>query len=260
MIHLICASNRHLYPDALDEMHRARHEYFVKGRGWTNLASENECEVDAYDDDRTIYLIGFEPDGTIGASLRLLPADKGCLLADHFPHLVRDGEARGSGVFELSRYFASPPRRGPAGFAMRSALHIAALEAVGARGAQRLVSFTDTTVMTLLRYTGWRVKPIGLPCAYDEGTAAAFEIACAPADLDAARTALSLQGRQLFEAPSWLPAGADVHALADAMGLILNAPETVQAPLVERIRQATADWSPQGEVDTVIARLGRVAA
>jgi acyl-homoserine lactone synthase len=259
MIHLICAENRHLYEQVLAEMHQARTEYFVKGRGWTNLAVEDGREHDAYDAE-AIYLIGFEEDGSIAVSVRLLAADHGCLLSDVFPHLVSEGPVRGPGVWEMSRYFAARKRRGPPGFAMRSALHVAVLETVVERGARRLVGFTDVHIMTLLRYTGWKVRPIGVPAAYDEGTAAAFEIGCQYEDLEAAQRILRLSGRQLFQAPGWLPRGADVHAIAQATGLILNAPKPVRQPILEAVRDAEARWVPQGDVEQLIARLGERAA
>jgi acyl-homoserine lactone synthase len=260
VIHLICAENRRLYEDVLAEMHRVRTEYFVKGRGWTNLAVDEGRERDDYDDARAIYLIGFEEDRSIAVSVRLLAADRGCLLADVFPHLVSEGPARGPGVFELSRYFASRKRRGPPGFAMRSALHVATLEAVIERGATRLIGFTDLHIMTLLRYTGWRVRPIGLPAAYDEGTAAAFEVGCEAADLVEVRRTLQLAGRQLFQAPAWLPPGSDVYAIAAATGLLLNAPAEVRRPVAHAVAEATAGWAPQGDVESLIARLGERAA
>lgn len=260
MIHLICAENRHLYEDVLAEMHQARTEYFVKGRGWSNLSVQNGRECDDYDDEDAIYLIGFEDDRSIAVSARLLSAEHGCVLSDVFPHLVTDGPVRGPRIFELSRYFASRKRRGPAGFAMRSSLHVATLEAAIERGARRLVGFTDLHIMTLLRYTGWRVRPIGLPAAYAEGTAVAFEIGCEERDLDHVRDTLQLDGRQLFEAPAWLPRGSDVYAIAEATGLLLNAPSTVRQPVLRAVQKAASCWTPQGELEPLIARLGERAA
>lgn len=260
MIHLICADNRHLYEDVLAEMHRARTEYFVKGRGWANLQVHGGSESDDYDHGQAIYLIGFEDDRSIAVSARLLSAENGCVLSDVFPHLVSDGPVRGPRIFELSRYFASRKRRGPAGFAMRSALHVATLEAAIERGARRLVGFTDLHIMTLLRYTGWRVRPIGLPAVYAEGTAVAFEIGCEGRDLDHVRATLQLDGRQLFEAPAWLPRGADVYAIAEAVGLLLNAPRDVRQPVLRAVQTAVSSWSPQGDLEPLIARLGERAA
>jgi acyl-homoserine lactone synthase len=248
MIHLICAENRHLYEDVLAQMHQARAEYFVKRRGWINLSVQDGLEYDEYDNESTVYLVGFDDDRSIAVSTRLVPADNGCLLADKFPHLVSEGPVKGPGVYELSRYFVSRRRRGPAGFAIRSQLNVATLEAVLERGATRVVSCTDLYIMSTLRFTGWRVRPIGLPAAYDEGTAAAFEIGCRQGDLGRIRRILRLAGRQLFQAPAWLPRGSNVLAIAEAIGLILNAPSPVSEPVIRAIEDAATRWTPQGDV------------
>ena len=260
MIHVITHANRHLYEGVLADMHHARNEYFVKVRGWTNLTVENGGEFDAYDDKRAIYLVGLETDGSVAVSVRLVPAVGGCILADAFPPLVSAGPVREEGVYEMSRYFASRARRGAAGFAMRSALHVAVLEAAVDRNVQRMIGFTDVHIMALFRYTGWRVRPIGLPQAYDEGTAGAFEIACQPEDLEHTRSVLRLPGRQLFEASERLPAGADVQALAHATDVILNAPSAVRDSVMEVVSQASARWTPQGDLGELIAQLGARAA
>jgi len=261
MIHLITAENRHLYGPQIEAMHRARAEYFVGGRGWTALRVENGQERDAYDDDRALYLVGFETSGEVAASVRLRPSDDGSVLSDIFPHLVAEGESRGPGIYEMTRYFGSRARRGASGFAVRSALHVATLEAVVERGAGRLLGFTDVAALTLLRYTGWRVRPVGLPADYEEGTAVAFEVGCAPADLAETRARLQLAGRQLFEAPAWLPEGSDVLALADATNVILNAPATGRRKAMTTVREVEASWQPQGDLQALIARMGeRVAA
>lgn len=256
MIHLICDANRHLYEDTLAQMHRERMEAFVKGRGWTNLEVQNDLERDAYDNEDTLYLVGFDPDGGIAVSARLLPADHGSVLADCFPHLVSDGPAKGPGVFELSRYYAGSSVRGPKGFWLKSRMNLAIVEAVVQRGGKRLVAFTDLHLLNLARYTGWKVRPIGVPQAYDEGTAVAVEIACQPSDMEDIREAVQLPDWQLFEAPGWLPAGTDVHAMAAATNLIVNVPATLREPAIRGVNRALEKWKPQGDVDAVLARMG----
>lgn len=255
MIHLINSENRPLYEAALSQMHSDRTRYFVEGRGWSDLKVEGGREYDEYDTDDAIYLIGFDTDGTIGVSLRLLPADNGCILSDHFSHLVPDGELSGPGVYEISRYYASPRRRGPAGFALRSALHVATLEAAIERGARRLLGLTDLGLLNLMRYTGWRVQPLGTPSRYAEGVAAAFEVGCSESDLAHTRQLLDLPGRQLFCAPAWLPRGADVGAIADMTDLVINAPPAIAHSVKAEVDSRRGTWGPQGDIASLIDRL-----
>jgi acyl-homoserine lactone synthase len=260
MIHLITASNRHLYEDVLAEMHRARTEYFVKERGWNNLVVQAGQEFDAYDTDDALYLVGFDPEGEITVSARLLSAERGSVLSDHFPHLVADGPARGPGVYELSRYFTAPHLRGRKWFPVKAAMNVAVVEAMVELGARRLVGFTDLHVMAIMRYSGWRVRPIGLPADYDEGTAAAFEISCQSSDLEDIREIVQLRGRQLFEAPSWLPRGADVRALAEATDLVINLPRPLREPALKVVSSTVQSWRPMEDLEPVFARLGERAA
>ena len=69
------------------------------------------------------------------------------------------------------------------------------------------------------------------------------------------RDMVALSGRQLFEAPEWLPPGADVRALAEATNVILNLPQPLAAPVVSAIHQASQTWRPQGDLDAVFSRI-----
>jgi acyl-homoserine lactone synthase len=260
MIHLINAENRHLYSDVLAQMHRARTDHFVKERGWNNLSVQAGQELDEYDNDEALYLVGFDEQGGIAVSARLLPADHGSVLSDHFSHLVVEGPACGPGVFELSRYFASPALRGRQHFPVKASMNVAIVEAMVERRARRLVGFTDLHLLGTLRYSGWRIRPIGLPADYDEGTAAAFEIACQAGDLDEMREAVELPGRQLFEAPAWLPSGSNLRALADATSLVINVPSDLGRPALDIVSRTVRDWRPQGDLEPLFARLGERAA
>jgi acyl-homoserine lactone synthase len=258
MIHLITAANRHLYQDALRKMYEARARYFVGQLNWGNLTVKDGMELDSYDNDDALYLVGFDDEGGIAVSARLIPADNGCILSEHFSYLVAEGEGpiAGPGIYELSRYFTAPNLRGRESFPPKAALNIAIVEAMVDRGARRLIGFTDLHVLGAMRYSGWRVRPLGLPAPYDEGTGAAFEIACQPADLTEIRTAIEFPGRRLFVAPSWLPAGTDLRSLADATELVVNLPNEMRQPAVATISSTVRGWRPQGDLEPMFARLG----
>src|ERR1700742_2143493 len=71
MIHVVTAANRHLYSEALAEMHRLRRIHFVEERGWTGLTVRDGGEYDAYDDEHAIYLLGIEANGSVSCSARM---------------------------------------------------------------------------------------------------------------------------------------------------------------------------------------------
>ena len=262
MIHLIQAANRHLYQVELLELHRERRRQFVEGRGWP-LHVRDDGEYDAYDDEAADYLIGFSPVGRIEAACRLRPTDGGGLIPDVFPHLVAESEPApdSPGTWECTRYFSTAPGR--AGFQSRSKLHLAMIEHVRDQGGDRLLGFVDLPFLThLRRFSGLRIRPVGLPADYGEGeaggTTIAFEIGVAHADLDATRARLHIPTRQLFAAPPWLPAGVDVHTLERSTRVLLDAPDALRGELEDtaaRLARAVGG----ADLDRVLAELGAAA-
>jgi acyl-homoserine lactone synthase len=244
MIHLISAANRHLYTAQIRAMHAERKRQFVDARGW-RLAVRDGGEYDQFDDDEAIYLLGFDTAGDISVAARLRSTLSGGVIADIFPHLVLAEEPpiRAADTFECTRYFTTGHNRGQRGFEARSRLHISLIEAVQGLGGRRLIGLADLDLLThLRRFSGLRLRPLGLPAPYDEGgVTIAFEIGVGCDDLQQARTTLQIAHRQLFIAPDWLPAGVDVLALERSTSVILAAPERQRRDLSDRVTRLAAD-------------------
>jgi acyl-homoserine lactone synthase len=258
MIHLITAANRHLYAAALQAMHVERRRIFVDGRGW-KLPVRDGGEYDQFDDDEALYLVGFDRDGELCVSARLRPTLSGGVIPDVFPHLVLDGgeSVRAADTFECTRYFTTGPSRKLRGFEARSKLHISLIEAVRDLGGQRLIGLADLDLLThLRRFSGLRLRPLGLPAPYDEGgVTIAFEIGVASQDLDYARAMLQIPHRQLFVAPDWLPTGVDVLALERSTRVLLAAPAVQRRDLCDQVSRLAADIVYQPDVSAFIANL-----
>ena len=109
MIHIITSENRHLYGPQLWAMHEERRRQCVEKNGWVDLVVLDGGEVDDYDDDRAIYLLGFDDEMRLEVGLRLRPTDDRCMLADKFPHLIAPGETpkKGPDVWEATRLFTT---------------------------------------------------------------------------------------------------------------------------------------------------------
>ena len=263
MIHLITRSNRRLYAAQLRAFHHERREQFIVERKW-NLTERDGGEYDAYDDGEALYLVGLSAEGELEVGCRLRPTLDGGVIPDVFPHLVAAQEPalRTPGVFECTRYFSTRRVRGRRGFEARSRLHLAMQECVRDRGGHRLLGFADLSLLAhLRRYSGLRIRPVGLPAPYDEdGVTIAFEIGVAEADLFDTRRRLEIPTRQLFEAPSWLPADADVLAIAQATAVLIEAGAADREILKEFARAATARIVHQPDVDALMHRLDALAA
>ena len=263
MIHLINAQNRTLYRDEMRAFHEERRRQFVDERGW-RLSVRDGGEYDDYDDEQAFYLIGFSSEGEIEVGCRLRPTERGGVLPDIFPHLIAESEApvRAPGVYECTRYFSTAIARGRAGFLARSQLHVAMIEAVQDRGGDRLLGFVDLPLLThLRRFSGLRIRPVGLPADYDEGgVTIAFEIGVSAEDLAVTRRKLELFGRQLFVAPQWLPEGIDVHALEQITAVLAAGDEDAAVSVRSLAAGRLQGLSPQVDVDVLKSRLASYAA
>lgn len=263
MIHLIEAANRHLYRAELAELHRERRRQFVDGRGWP-LQVRDGGEYDAYDDEAARHLIAFAPDGALEAACRLRPTQRGGLIPDVFPHLLAPSEpsAETAGTWECTRYFSTRPGRG--GFEGRSKLHVAMVEHVRDEGGDRLLGFVDLPYLAhLRRFSGLRIRPVGLPADYGDGeaggTTIAFEIGVTPADLEDTRRRLRLPARQLFVAPAWLPEGTDVLTLERSARVLLCGPEAARRDLMDRTVFLAGSVARPSEMEAALAELGSAA-
>ena len=261
MIHLITADNAFLYPRAVRELHAERRRHFIAERGWA-LQERDGGEYDRYDDELAAHLVAFDPRGRIEAGARLRPTHRGGVLADVFPHLISSSErdVRSQGTFECTRYFTTRHARGRASFLARSRLHVALIEAVRALGGDRLLGFVDLPLLThLRRFSGLRIRPVGLPETYEEGgDAIAFEIGVSQDDLEQARLKLALSGGQLFIAPAWLPPGFDVRSLGRAVAALQTPGRPCDIVRTSIARAARVMSTP--DIDLVKLRLSADAA
>lgn len=101
----------HQNKQLLERYFRLRHAIYVEERGWSEVERPIPFEVDAFDNQDAIYLIGIDAQGEIAAGSRLVPTLKPHLLASVFPHLSTAGAPRGADIFEWTRFFVAPQLR-----------------------------------------------------------------------------------------------------------------------------------------------------
>ncbi len=205
MIHLIDINNRHLYPQQIKAFHNERYLHFVVERGWP-LRAVDGGEYDDYDDDHALYLVGLSLEGEIEVGCRIRTTAGGGVLPDVFPHLIANSEpaVEVPGVFECTRYFSANRARGRRGFEARSKLHLAMVELVRDLGGHRLLGFVDLPLLShLRRFSGLRIRPVGLPAPYDGGVTIAFEIGVEEEDLQTTRSLLQFRPGNCL----WRPLG-----------------------------------------------------
>ncbi len=166
-VHVIRRDNRHLYSEILEEYFRLRHQIYVVERKWTVLDRPDKREMDQFDTDETVYLLGLEGRSII-AGMRLVPTTAPTLLSELFPKLSLDGPVRRADVYELSRIFVVKSRRGEhAGPRAEAVIQAAAMEYGLSIGLSAFTIVLESWWLPRLLDQGWVARPLGLPIEID---------------------------------------------------------------------------------------------
>lgn len=186
MIYIVDNDNRNAFAAQLEEMHRIRHNIYVGRRGWKALARPDGREIDQFDTPETVYLLGLDDAGRVQSGLRLNPTTGPHLIRDVFPHAVTFSEIPVSEtIYEFTRYFVVPDRvprlkrRQAAG-----ELLVAMFEYGLLKGLSQISLLCDCFFISTALEMRWKLKPLGLPTPYDEGTCIAvlFDVSLEAAD------------------------------------------------------------------------------
>lgn len=163
-VHVVCAGNRHLYEDVLDDYFRARHRIYVDERRWMELAKPDGREIDQFDGPATVYIIAIEGRRVVG-SQRMVPTCGPTLMGDVFPRLAAGrGLVRRPDACELSRMFVVRDRRGDAAHPRIESLVMAGTMEYGlAEGIRQFTIVMETWWIPRFLAMGWKVRPLGLP-------------------------------------------------------------------------------------------------
>jgi acyl-homoserine lactone synthase len=166
-VHVIRHGNRHLYTEILEDYFRLRHQIYVVERKWTVLDRPDKREIDQFDTDETVYLLGLEGRSII-AGMRLVPTTAPTLLSELFPKLALDGPVRRPDVYELSRIFVVKSRRGEhAGPRAEAVIQAAAMEYGVSIGLSAFTIVLESWWLPRLLDQGWVTRPLGLPIEID---------------------------------------------------------------------------------------------
>ena len=179
MIFLVNGTNRAQFAADLAQMHRHRKIVFVDRAGWRVPVIEDQ-EIDAYDCEETMYLLGKgEPQGPLLASARLLPTTRPHLIADLFAGACRGGPPRGAAIWEVSRFCTTPelPDRGVR-LALLWEIICGVTETALLCGIGQVIFAANRAILPLALKCGWEARPLGetLRDDDDQVTAVAADI------------------------------------------------------------------------------------
>ena len=194
MIHVISSANRHLYETTVEHHFRLRHEIFVDERKWKALQRPDQREVDAYDNEDTVYLLAMEGDRIIGGH-RLYPTTKPTMMGEIFPHLASlRGAPSDPLIWEWSRYFIVKDRReGRLNLELMAAVQEFSLD----EGIAQVSAVMETWWLPRFQEAGFAIHPLGLPAIVEGAWTMAGLIDISPDTLEHVRKIGDIPGSVL---------------------------------------------------------------
>lgn len=171
MIYVIDGHNHKGFHAQIEEMYRIRHEIYVGRRGWKALQRPDGRDVDQFDTENTIYLLGIDHAGRVTAGLRLNPTTGPHLIRDVFPHTVTQGPIpTGDNIFEFTRWFVAKDRVTPEEYKrVAGELLVAMLEYGKSIGLTHISLCCDSFFLKTMKETRWDVQRLGPIIRYPEG-------------------------------------------------------------------------------------------
>jgi acyl-homoserine lactone synthase len=171
MIYVIDRHNRKGFHAQLEDMYRIRHDIYVGRRRWKALQRPDGRDVDQFDTEQTIYLLGIDDQGRVTAGLRLNPTTGPHLIRDVFPHTVTDGPIpTGKHIFEFTRWFVAKDRVTPEEYRrVAGELLVAMLEYGMSISLTHISLCCDSFFLKTMQETRWDFRRLGPITRYPEG-------------------------------------------------------------------------------------------
>ena len=141
------------HPKLVDTMFQDRADQFKTRLSWDVNLNEQGWEVDQYDDDKSLYAIWENPDGTHGASMRIRSTQDPVMVNDHFLH-VSGTKFENPLIWESTRFCLSPCVRKDAAKLSTIAM-LSGCEVGLYFGLERAVAVFDPRIMRIYRQIGW---------------------------------------------------------------------------------------------------------
>jgi len=175
MIYVIDKHNRRAFHSQIEEMFRLRHDIYVGRRGWKALEKPDGRDVDQFDTDSTVYILGIDDSGNVTAGLRLNPTTGPHLIRDIFPHAVTEEPIPvGNSIYEFTRWFVVKERISPEeNRRVAGELLVAMLEYGKSIGLTHISLCCDSFFWKTMQEMRWDVRRLGPVTRYPEGKAIA---------------------------------------------------------------------------------------
>lgn len=162
MIECFTIASEHLFDDARYQMHKLRHDIFIKKEGY-QVPTFKDLEYDNYDTPAATYLVYRDDQGIVKGTCRMLSTVGAYMLKDVWPDLTEHPLPSSSSVWETTRFGVDIDNKTQRGYVI-AALLLAKLEYAMANNIQSLVAVTTAhTCQQVLLKNGWSVHYLGQP-------------------------------------------------------------------------------------------------
>ncbi|MGS1097276.1 acyl-homoserine-lactone synthase (plasmid) [Aquamicrobium terrae] len=200
-IHIVNWSNRKAYEEPLERHFRLRHQIYVGERNWRQVERPIPLEIDAFDNEDAIYLLGIDDKGDVCGGSRLVPTLKPHLLSDVFPMLAAGDVPRGPNIFEWTRIFIAPSLRKPGQPSLAGGIVLCGLlEASLVLGINQISVVCETFWPARLERLGWPVTRLGPIVDHPDGAILALSIQVSEAALASSRAVYGLDDASVLAA------------------------------------------------------------
>ncbi len=200
-VHAVHSGNRRFYKEAIEQHYRIRHDIYVGERRWMDLERPDGREVDQFDTDAAVYLLGIEPGAGVVAGSRLVPTTEPHLMSEVFPELANvRGLPRAPDIFEWTRIFVVPARREshrPSGAA--GIIYGGIVEFCLAQEIRQLSVVCEAYWIPRLAQIGWRPRVLGEPIEKDGMTIVGITVDMTQEALDRTRSVYGIDRSVLAE-------------------------------------------------------------
>jgi len=160
MIRYLYANQLFQNPRLADGMFRDRAAQFIGRLKWDLTTDDSGGERDEYDLMNPLYIILEQPDGSHGASMRVMPSLGRTMVNDHFRHLNHGVAIRAPFIWECTR-FCIAPNAGTLARDWAGTLMLAGQE-LGLRfGLKRALGVYDVRMTRIYKGIGWEPAFIG---------------------------------------------------------------------------------------------------
>ena len=194
-IHLVTWDNRKHYRKVLERYFRIRYEIYVKHRRWRDVARPINIEIDAFDNEHTLYVLALDTNGKIVGGSRLVPTLEPHLMSEVFPVLAGGRPPRAAEIFEWTRFFVVPSLRTHGTPSPIAGLVLCGLLEVAQRlGIRQISVVCETFWPKRLRALGWTLIELGEVLEHPDGDIIALLIDVTPEAVEQTRRAYGISG------------------------------------------------------------------